>query len=155
MPLNWTTSPKLPFPPDKEEARKILETARGVTHKMALEIMNGISKFHRFNFPKRYSWLKFYSDYFLFKYLGLMNLWRNFRVYPECTGCGICAQVCPTASITMQGKNPVWASSCEQCMRCVNTCPHQAIYQTMGGDTKGKHKYLEPGFKPLKEKMAK
>jgi ferredoxin len=148
MPINWTTSPQPPFPPTKEEANIIIEKGIGLTKQMAQEILAGTNKFHPFNYPKRYKKLKFYSDYILFRYLGIYNLWRNFRVYACCTGCGTCAKICPTSSIHMADKKPIWTSTCEQCMRCVNYCPHEAIYQTMGGDTKGKNKYLEPDFKP-------
>lgn len=113
---------------------------------MAQEIIAGINNYHPFNYPKRYSKLKFYSDYLMFRYIGLPNLWRSFKVYSGCNGCGICAKACPTASIRMVDKKPIWSSSCEQCMRCVNCCPNEAIYQTMGGDTKGKNKYIEPSF---------
>jgi Pyruvate/2-oxoacid:ferredoxin oxidoreductase delta subunit/NAD(P)H-dependent FMN reductase len=150
MPINWTTSPQPPFPPDKEEAKLIIEKGVNLTKIMTLEIIAGTSKFHQFNYPKRYGKLKFYSDYLMFKYLGISNLWRNFKVYESCTGCGICAKVCPTASIKIVDKKPLWYSTCEQCMRCVNYCPNEAIYQTMGGETKGKNKYLEPSFKQIK-----
>jgi hypothetical protein len=52
------------------------------------------------------------------------------------------------SGFSLKEKKPVWSSGCEQCMRCVNFCPNESIYQTMGGDTKGKNRYFEPGFKP-------
>jgi len=150
MPINWTTSPKPPFPPDKEEATLIIENGVNLTKRMTQEIIAGVRNFHQFNYPNRYGTLKFYSDYLMFKFLGISNLWRNFKVYESCTGCGICANACPTASIKIVDKKPLWTSTCEQCMRCVNYCPNEAIYQTMGGDTKGKNKYIEPSFKPIR-----
>lgn len=148
MPINWTTSPLPPFPPTKDEAKIIIEKGVGLTKRMAQEIIAGTNKFHQFNYPKRYRKLKFYYDYLMFRYLGISNLWRTYKVYESCNGCGICAKVCPTASIKMVDKKPLWTSTCEQCMRCVNYCPNEAIYQIMGGDTMGKNKYLEPGFRP-------
>lgn len=156
MPINWTTSSQPPFPPDKEEAKFIIEQGVAQTQNIAKEIISDIRKYHEFNYPKRYGKFKFYSDYLLFKYLGLSNLWRNFKVYENCSGCGICAKICPTGSIKIcptgsikiKDKQPVWSSTCEQCMRCVNSCPNESIYQTMGGETKGKNKYIEPSFKP-------
>jgi Pyruvate/2-oxoacid:ferredoxin oxidoreductase delta subunit len=150
MPINWTTSPKPPFPPDKEEARQIIDKAVILTERIAHDIISGTEKFHNFNFPERISKIEFYLDYIMFRYLGVSNLWRNFRVYDNCSGCGICERICPTQSINLKDNKPEWLSTCEQCMRCVNFCPNEAIYQTMGGETKGKYRYSEPGFNPLK-----
>ena len=46
-----------------------------------------------------------------------------------------------SAIIKILDKYPKWKSSCEQCMRCVNMCPQEAIFQTYGGITKGKNRY--------------
>lgn len=153
MPINWTTSPIPPFPPTKEEAAEIIQI--GVSHaKVIVEnILNKNFKLHVLNFPKRYSKLKFYWEYWSFKYIGIYNLWRLFKVYDSCNGCELCSKICPTKSITIVNKKPVWHSTCEQCMRCVNYCPKEAIYQAYGYDTKGKNHYHEPGFKPLKEML--
>jgi len=150
MPVNWITSPEPPFPPSKEEAIDIINNGIIQAKIIAHDIINGIRKFHSFNYPERYPKLRFYKDYWLFKYLGISNLWRTFKVYETCNGCQICAKICPTKSIKIVEKKPVWASTCEQCMRCVNYCPQEAIYQSMGGDTKGKNRYFEPGFNPVK-----
>jgi ferredoxin len=149
MPINWTTAPIPPFPPTKEEALEIIKSGVEQAKMSAHNIINGIHQFHSFNYPKRYSKIRFYKDYYLFKYMGLQNLWRAFKVYDTCNGCKICEKVCPTKSITCTNKIPVWSNTCEQCMRCVNFCPQQAIYQSYGGDTKGKNRYYEPSFKPL------
>jgi Pyruvate/2-oxoacid:ferredoxin oxidoreductase delta subunit len=149
MPINWTTSPTPPYPPSKEEALKIIENGVIEAKKIAQDILNGVTKHHAFNYPKRFSWWGFYWEYWLFRYLGVQNMWRTFKVYETCNSCQICSKVCPTKSIKMADKKPVWASTCEQCMRCVNFCPNESIYQSFGGETKGKNKYFEPGFKPF------
>ena len=146
MPINWTISMN---PPSKEEARKIIENGVNEAKITALDILNGISKYHKFNIPKRYGWFGLYKEYWLFK-IGVRNLWKLFKIYDSCNACQLCAKICPTGSIKMINNKPVWASTCEQCMRCVNFCPNQSIYQSFGGDTKGKNRYYEPGFKPFK-----
>jgi ferredoxin len=151
MPINWITSPTPPFPPTKEEAIDIINKGIGQAKQIAHDIINGDNKFHAFNYPKRYTKIRFYKDYWLFKYMGLQNLWRTFKVYDTCNGCRLCSKICPTNSIYFKDKSPNWTSTCEQCMRCVNFCPKEAIYQTMGGDTKGKNRYYESGFEPLKQ----
>ncbi len=148
MPINWTTSSVPPFPPSRDEASVVINNGVEQAKLMTYDIINGIRKQHIFNYPKRYSKFRFYTDYWLFKNMGLQNLWRTFRVYDTCNGCHLCSKICPTNSIGIKNKRPVWTSSCEQCMRCVNFCPNESIYQTMGGDTKGKNRYYEPTFKP-------
>lgn len=147
MPINWITSPIPPFPPTKEEAIDIISKGVEQAQKVAEDIMKGNYKLHSFNYPKRFNKSRFYKDYWMFKYMGVQNLWRTFKIYDTCNGCQICFKICPTKSIKIIKNKPVWLSTCEQCMRCVNFCPKEAIYQSMGGDTKGKNRYYEPTFK--------
>jgi Formate hydrogenlyase subunit 6/NADH:ubiquinone oxidoreductase 23 kD subunit (chain I) len=44
----------------------------------------------------------------------------------KCTGCGLCAQLCPAQNIRMDGK-AVPLDHCALCMRCVAFCPADAI----------------------------
>ena len=85
----------------------------------------------------------------LFRNFGLHGLKSMFRVYSTCNGCGICAQACPTKSIEIVNGKPKWSKTCEQCMRCVHICPQQSIYQ-LPASTKGKNRYFEPDFDPIK-----
>ncbi len=149
MPINWTTSNKPPYPPSKEKALEIIHNGVIKTQEIIRNILSGTQKHHRFNYPQKYSVMKFYWDYLLFKYLGIQNMWRLFNVYNNCNGCQLCAKICPTNSIQINDKKPVWSKTCEQCMRCVNFCPSESIYQMQGGDTRGKHKYREPNFQPI------
>lgn len=147
MPINWTTYLN---PPSKEEALAIIEKGTRQAKEISEDILKGIHKYHHFNIPPNYGRFGLYKEYYLFKYLGLQNMWRSFNVYGKCNGCGLCEKICPTGSIKIKQDKPVWSSSCEQCMRCVNFCPKEAIYQSMGGGTNGRNRYHEPDFKPLK-----
>jgi formate hydrogenlyase subunit 6/NADH:ubiquinone oxidoreductase subunit I len=137
-----------PFPPSKEEAEGIISKGELRGKEIAFDILKGINKQHIFNYPRRYSRLRFYWEYWLFKYLGIQNMWRLFKVYDTCNGCKLCEKICPTGSINIIDSKPIWSKTCEQCMRCVNFCPTESIYQSQGGDTKGKFKYHMPGFSP-------
>ena len=148
MPANWTTYIN---PPSKEEALAIIEKDIKLAKGISEDILKGIHKYHHFNIPQNYGRFGLYREYYLFKYLGLQNMWRSFNVYDSCNGCGACEKLCPTGSIKIIKDKPVWSSSCEQCMRCVNYCPNEAIYQSMGGGTSGRNKYHVPDFRP-KEK---
>lgn len=144
MPANWTTFMN---PPGLDEAGVIIERGVEKATDISRDILKNNSTYHRFNYPKRYSRFGLYKEYLLFRFLGIKNMWRCFKVYDVCNGCGLCARICPTSSIKMVNKTPKWSSTCEQCMRCVNFCPSEAIYQIMGGDTKGRNRYHEPDFK--------
>ena len=62
-----------------------------------------------------------------------------------CTGCGICATVCPTGSIAMQADQKgflypyIHATTCCQCGKCTHVCPvlHAAsVWQTQSNAPK-------------------
>ena len=145
MPANWTV---LMNPPSLEEALTIIDLGVGRARAVTEEILKGVVSHHRFNYPPRYSKFGFYKDYYLFKWLGLRNYWREFRTDETCDGCGLCLKLCPTRSIQIINRKPRWFKTCEQCMRCVNYCPQKAIFQKGGGSIKGKNTYYEPSFRP-------
>lgn len=149
MPANWTVALN---PPPKEKARSMIDDGIAEAKETARDILNSVTHHHRFNYPPTYSKFGFYKDYYLFKWLGISNLWREFRTDETCDSCGLCERICPTNSIQIKDKKPNWIKTCEQCMRCVNYCPKKAIFQKSGGCIKGKNTYYEPSFKPLKLK---
>lgn len=60
-----------------------------------------------------------------------------------CTGCGICASICPTNTIHMVKGRPVWSGDdCTQCLACLHRCPVQA--SQYGQKTVGRNRYTNP-----------
>ena len=53
---------------------------------------------------------------------------RSYRADEHCTGCGICANVCPVANIKMVDHKPEWLHHCENCLACMNWCPQKSIH---------------------------
>jgi NAD-dependent dihydropyrimidine dehydrogenase PreA subunit len=45
----------------------------------------------------------------------------------ECTGCGVCAEVCPTGAIAVEDVARIEPSACTGCAQCVPECPQGAI----------------------------
>jgi ferredoxin len=89
----------------------------------------------------------------LFHRRGVYKLWIFFETGSRCNGCGLCARICPTGSIRIEGGKPVWSSGCVQCMRCFNFCPTRAIRQLEPLLHGSRHRaYHLPGFNPLAER---
>jgi ferredoxin len=52
---------------------------------------------------------------------------RTFRVDARCSGCEVCARVCPVDNIRLVDDRPVWQHHCETCLACYSWCPQAAI----------------------------
>ena len=57
------------------------------------------------------------------------DAWQHLiRMGEQCTGCGICQQVCPSGSIRLeQGRAVHHPGNCQACLACVHHCPVRAI----------------------------
>lgn len=63
----------------------------------------------------------------LYLVLGRFFLSKTFFASKKCNGCKICAEYCPVGAIRIIDNRPYWTFDCESCMRCMNTCPQQAV----------------------------
>ncbi|MDG6221812.1 MAG: EFR1 family ferrodoxin [Candidatus Bathyarchaeota archaeon] len=70
---------------------------------------------------------------------------RSFYVDNNCSGCGICEQVCLSNKIKIVDKKPVWQENvkCTYCLACLHYCPDCAI-QIMGRNTVNRGRYHHP-----------
>jgi len=53
---------------------------------------------------------------------------RSIVVNDDCTGCGICARVCPVGNIKITDGKPVFQHRCEMCFACDEWCPVNAVH---------------------------
>lgn len=66
----------------------------------------------------------------------------TFTVDDTCTGCGICARVCPVGNVTLASGRPQWDTRCESCLACLHWCPTASIQS--GAKTKEHGRYHHP-----------
>lgn len=94
--------------------------------------------------PGSFAGMKSAAVHKLFQRYGRTT--KYFSVTDHCNGCGLCAGICPAASITMEETNdaPVWHGTCEQCFACIHRCPQRAIQYGKG--TGGKGRYVHPDY---------
>jgi ferredoxin len=45
----------------------------------------------------------------------------------ECTGCGICADICPVEAIELNDVAEIDEETCTECGTCLGECPVEAI----------------------------
>lgn len=96
---------------------------------------------------QKYSWLKiggFVGKTELPFMESIQLLDYAFTSNHNCTGCGICAKLCPVMNIKIVNNSPQWQHKCEQCFACINWCPKEAIQFSC--KTSGQKRYHNPGI---------
>lgn len=116
---------------------------------LSAEKINSIAKIIKER-PEKYFYKKtcifcFITNIFykIFMKKCVRDIRKNY-VNDNCTGCEICAKVCPTHNITMVDKKPTWGDDCEQCMACLQWCPATAIQRR--GVPESRLRYQNPGI---------
>lgn len=114
----------------QESAKKVAWYINNAEKKLQIvchNIQNGVIVRRGFNFL---SWL----GGLIFSRL-MPKLERKFAdaviVFPDCTGCGLCCNLCPMNNLKISHKKAQGQGNCIFCFRCVNNCPQKAI--TAGG----------------------
>ena len=121
--------------PQAEEARQIISRAEPDIERVTLAIAAN----QEFTPPRNNLCDRFMSgpvNPIFYSFFVKADL---FSADSTCTGCGQCARLCPTNSITIQSGRPVWGSNCTHCMACICRCPAEAI--EYGKKSLGKPRY--------------
>lgn len=72
---------------------------------------------------------------------------KPFIVTDDCTGCGLCQEICPCGAVVLNDGKPVWEKpQCVQCLGCLHRCPARAIRWKKEKENQGR--YYNPRVKP-------
>lgn len=55
------------------------------------------------------------------------NYSDKLKINSNCTGCGLCARLCPMGNLTLKSGKATAGTNCTMCYRCISSCPNQAI----------------------------
>ncbi|MDR0986921.1 MAG: EFR1 family ferrodoxin [Ruminococcus sp.] len=105
------------------------EKAKKITDKIKVKLINQNLKPSRETVPL----MKKMPDYTTFA--------KDYRVNHNCSGCNLCAKICPSKNITMVGHKPHFDSTCQRCMACIQWCPVAAI--TYKGQIRARYRHPE------------
>ena len=137
MPGNYIVGHQVP---STDKVKEILDAAAGKVEKAARAIAAGERK------PvirKAILWSKIINRNYLYKNIDEWD--EEFLTTDKCTGCGLCAGVCPVGNIKMEERRPVWQHNCERCLACIHWCPCEAI--EYGKKTVGRRRYHNPNIR--------
>ena len=107
-----------------EQNREIIEAADRKIESTAEQIKCG-------NYPR--DGITFFSHMVglfgqrLWFYRKITGYTDKLKVSDNCTGCGLCASLCPMKNISIQEKKAVGGDRCTMCYRCISHCPQKAI----------------------------
>jgi ferredoxin len=80
---------------------------------------------------------------------------KDYKVSKDCSGCGICKEVCPVKNIQMVNNKPQFSNNCEQCVACIQYCPQKAINYKDKTQKRRRYTHPEISYKELAESNLK
>ena len=121
MPTNFAESMEPPL------ARLLLEALPKKVKAMAFDIDSGTIRRTR---PPVFD--RLLTSIARLEHIGARSFGKHIKPNNKCTGCGWCAENCPSSNITMQADRPIYGNNCNFCLCCIYGCPFNALEPAMG-----------------------
>jgi ferredoxin/flavodoxin len=128
-----------------EMSEKVEEITRKSNENL-IPIIASIKKRENNSVNKLTGIFKFVNSNFIAK---VATMDKDFTVNNDCTGCGICEEVCPVKNIEMTDNKPRYKHHCEQCLACIQFCPQRAINYKNATQTRRRYTNPEISYKEL------
>lgn len=64
---------------------------------------------------------------------------KKFYATDSCVGCGLCEKNCPSNAIVMENNKPQWTKNCSFCLKCINSCPREAVQYGKGTEHRNRY----------------
>lgn len=77
------------------------------------------------------------------KSLRRLTIVNTFDIAPSCTGCSLCARMCPTRNISIKAAKAVHADECAACYACMHWCPEHATLPRLAS-LRNRSQYTHP-----------
>ena len=117
---------------DSKLLKKSLEANRRIIHEADSKIEKATSAIKQaskypqegLSFPAHLAGLFGQRLWFYHKTTGYS---KKLKISDDCTGCGLCASICPMGNLRIQNGKAVNLEKCTMCYRCISSCPQKAI----------------------------
>lgn len=118
---------------DMDEQRLMDKDIAGQLQRITEEVSSGKRRIEEVTDSDRDAHRQFLSRGLSFEAPDLQGF---LEIIDKCIGCGICARVCPSGCIRIEGRRAVrdalGGAGCTACLACIHACPHLAISLPMG-----------------------
>jgi ferredoxin len=128
---------------------KRIEKITNKSNKKLVPIINSIKGREKNKVNRLMKIFSFVNKNFIKK---VSSMDKDYTVNNDCTGCGICKEVCAVKNIELVNNKPQFNHNCENCIACIQFCPQRAINYKNATQNRGRYTNPEISYKELSER---